>query len=91
MNVESKRIKHSFIVGIKLLNYMEKEKEQNKEHKQDQKQQQESGGGNVNDTDTYISQMSPFELSAYQIAKGHLGTSFNLSKSNGFLKWISKK
>lgn len=41
--------------------------------------------------DTYISQMSPFELSAYRIAKGHLGTSFNLKKSNGFLKWISKK
>jgi hypothetical protein len=67
---------------------MEKKQEQNK---QDQKQQQESGGGNVNDTDTYISQMSPSELSAYRIAKGHLGTSFNLSKSNGFLKWISKK
>lgn len=42
-------------------------------------------------TDAYISQMSPFELSAYRIAKGHLGTSFNLRKSNGFLKWISKK
>jgi hypothetical protein len=81
MNVESKRIKHSFIVVNKLLNYMEKG--QNKE-------QQEQCVG-VNDTDTYISQMSPFELSAYRIAKGHLGTSFNLRKSNGFLKWISKK
>ena len=39
----------------------------------------------------YISQMSPFELSAHRIAKSHLGTSFNLRKSNGFLKWISKK
>ena len=46
----------------------------------------------VDNTDTaYISQMSPFELSAYRIAKSHLGTSFNLRKSNGFLKWISKK
>ena len=42
-------------------------------------------------TDAYISQMSQFELSAYRIAKSHLGTSFNLRKSNGFLKWISKK
>jgi hypothetical protein len=67
---------------------MEKKQEQNK---QDQKQQQESGGGNVNDTDAYTLQMSPFELSAFRIAKSHLGTSFNLSKSNGFLKWISKK
>ena len=45
----------------------------------------------VDNTDVYISQMSPFELSAYRIAKSHLGTSFNLRKSNGFLKWISKK
>ena len=42
-------------------------------------------------TNAYISQMSQFELSAYRIAKSHLGTSFNLRKSNGFLKWISKK
>ena len=42
-------------------------------------------------TDAYISKMSQFELSAYRIAKSHLGTSFNLRKSNGFLKWISKK
>jgi hypothetical protein len=78
MDVESKRIKHSFIIGNKLLNYMEQEK----------KEQQESG---VDNADAYISQMSPFELSAYRIAKSHLGTSFNLEKSNGFLKWISAR
>jgi hypothetical protein len=52
------------------------------------KEQQESG---VDNADAYISQMSPFELSAYRIAKSHLGTSFNLEKSNGFLKWISAR
>jgi hypothetical protein len=41
--------------------------------------------------DEYISQMSQFELSAYRIAKSHLGTSFNLKKSNVYLKWIGKK
>jgi len=66
------------------------EREQKKEQ-QWQQQQQECGGGKVNDADAYVSQMSPFELSAYRIAKSHLGTSFNLKKSNGFLKWISKK
>jgi len=83
MNVESKRIKHSFIIGNKLLNYME----------QRQKKEQQEKCGGVNDADDYdyISQMSPFELSAYRIAKSHLGTSFNLKKSNGFLKWISAK
>lgn len=38
----------------------------------------------------YVSQMSPFEMSVYRIAKSHLGTSFNLKKSNGYLKWRSK-
>jgi hypothetical protein len=57
------------------------EQEQNKEQ-----QQKETG-----DADAYISQMSPFELSAYRIAKSHLGTSFSLKKSNGFLKWISAR
>jgi len=59
----------------------------------EQETQKENGAGvTVADiTYDYISQMSPFELSAYRIAKGHLGTSFNLRKSNGFLKWISKK
>ena len=43
------------------------------------------------DTEDYIKQLTPFEESAYKIAKSHLGTSFNLKKSNGYLKWIGKK
>jgi hypothetical protein len=42
-------------------------------------------------TEDYIKQLTPFEESAYKIAKSHLGTSFNLIKSNGYLKWIGKK
>lgn len=61
-----------------------------KQKKEPQQQQQQECGG-VDNADAYISQMSPFELSAYRIAKSHLGTSFSLKKSNGFLKWISKK
>ena len=63
--------------------------EQGENKEQQQQQQQECGG--VDNADAYISQMSPFELSAYRIAKSHLGTSFNLKKSNGFLKWISAR
>lgn len=55
-----------------------------------QRHKNEDNGGDNTDA-AYISQMSPFELSAHRIAKSHLGTSFNLKKSNGFLKWISKK
>ncbi len=41
--------------------------------------------------ENYLTQLTPFEESAYKIAKSHLGTSFNLKKSNGYLRWISKK
>lgn len=56
-----------------------------------EQQQRDKNEGAADNTAAYISQMSQFELSAYRIAKSHLGTSFNLRKSNGFLKWISKK
>ena len=61
------------------------------QNKEQQQEQQQKCGGVDNSDDAYISQMSPFELSAYRIAKSHLGTSFNLKKSNGFLKWISAR
>lgn len=38
----------------------------------------------------YIEQLSEKERHAYEIAKDHLGMSFDLSKSNGFLKWRKK-
>lgn len=37
--------------------------------------------------DKYIKTFSKKELQSYEIAKNHLGTSFQLEKSNGFLKW----
>jgi hypothetical protein len=54
----------------------------------DEKQKQEQNNKNAED---YIKQLTPFEQSAHRIAKSHLGSSFNLKKSNGYLKWISKK
>jgi len=39
----------------------------------------------------YIEQLSEKERQAYEIAKDHLGMSFDLSKSNGFLKWRKKQ
>jgi hypothetical protein len=59
------------------------------EQEQGQRKEQQENG--VDNADAYISQMSPFELSAYRIAKSHLGTSFSLKKSNGFLKWVSAR
>lgn len=41
-------------------------------------------------TKLYIKQLSVIEIKAHDIAKQHLGTSFDMSKSNGFLKWKEK-
>jgi hypothetical protein len=46
---------------------------------------------NPNNTEDYIRQLTQFEQSAHRIAKSHLGSSFNLKKSNGYMKWIGKK
>jgi len=38
----------------------------------------------------YIKQLNPKEKCALKIAQEHLGSSFNLEKSIGFLNWIKK-
>lgn len=35
----------------------------------------------------YLKTLTPKEKKAYDIAKSHLGCSFDLSKSNGYLQW----
>lgn len=42
---------------------------------------------NETDTETYIKSLNPKEYKAYLIAKNHLGTSFTLEKSVGYLRW----
>ena len=37
----------------------------------------------------YIESLSEKERKAYEIARVHLGMSFQIEKSNGFLKWIN--
>jgi hypothetical protein len=39
----------------------------------------------------YLSQMDEHHKRAYLIAFNHLGTSFNICKSNGFKEWKGKK
>ena len=38
----------------------------------------------------YLKLLSEKEHKAYLIAKDHLGDSFQIEKSNGFLQWIEK-
>ncbi len=39
----------------------------------------------------YLNSLSEIEDKAYIIAMDHLGTSFNILKSNGFIKWEKSK
>ena len=38
----------------------------------------------------YLQQLSHIERKAYVIAKNHLGSSFNIVKSNGYIDWLRK-
>ena len=38
--------------------------------------------------DDYIQQLNEKEKIVYEIAKEHLGTSFNIEKSIGYKKWL---
>jgi tRNA U34 5-carboxymethylaminomethyl modifying enzyme MnmG/GidA len=39
----------------------------------------------------YLSGLDEIDRKGYQIAYDHLGTSFNIARSNGFKTWQSKK
>ena len=39
----------------------------------------------------YLCQLDPIEKKAYKIAKDHLGSSFNVVKSNGFCDWLKEQ
>jgi hypothetical protein len=39
----------------------------------------------------YITQLSNIEKKAYKIAQIHLGSSFNVVKSNGYNAWLKSK
>jgi hypothetical protein len=39
----------------------------------------------------YLSEMNDNERIGYEIAVNHLGTSFNIFRSNGFIEWKKSK
>jgi len=39
----------------------------------------------------YLKQMDNMQKKAYLIAYNHLGTSFNIYRSNGFKEWVKSK
>jgi hypothetical protein len=42
-------------------------------------------------SEQYLKTLSEKERQAYEIAKDHLGSSFELEKSVGYLKWLEKQ
>ena len=46
---------------------------------------------NIDNVDKYISQLSVTEKKAFVIAQTHLGTSFHIQKSNGYIQWLKKQ
>jgi hypothetical protein len=46
---------------------------------------------NKKNTELYVESLNEKEFKAYNIAKSHLGSSFSLEKSVGFLKWKKKQ
>lgn len=59
------------------------------EEEQEQKQEQERAL--LNALDAYYQQLTPFEQRTCDIARDHLGSSFDLARSNGFIKYRQKK
>lgn len=41
------------------------------------------------DIQNYLEQLTPLQKIAYEIAKDHLKTSFDITRSNGFNEWLS--
>ena len=39
----------------------------------------------------YLAQLSPIEQKALAIAMEHLGSSFNILKSNGYIEWLKSR
>lgn len=39
----------------------------------------------------YLDQLNPIEVKAYGIAKDHLKTSFNITRSNGYIDWLKEE
>jgi len=52
--------------------------------------EQVNQNNNLIDIDAYLQSLNEKEYKAYEIAKSHLGTSFDIKKSNGFLEWLKK-
>jgi hypothetical protein len=64
------------------------------QHQQQQQQQQElemEPTTILTEEEQYILELDDIQRKAFLIAKEHLGTSFNILRSNGFKEWKKSK
>lgn len=59
--------------------------------KSENKMSQENQNQNQLEISNYINSLTDQEKQTLEIAKSHLGTSFNIMKSIGFLSWKAKQ
>ena len=60
--------------------YINKQQQQDMDSQPQQQQQQQ--------LQAYYAQLTPFEQRTCDIARDHLGSSFDLARSNGFIRWL---
>ena len=63
---------------------MDTNAQQREEGTQEKEEHQEQKG-----LQAYYQQLTPFEKRTCDIAREHLGSSFDLARSNGFLRWLN--
>jgi len=61
------------------------------EEKEEAEEEEEEALALVKALDAYYQQLTPFEQRTCDIARDHLGSSFDLARSNGFIKYRQKK
>jgi hypothetical protein len=61
--------------------YINKQQDMDSQPQQEQQQQQQQ-------LQAYYAQLTPFEQRTCDIARDHLGSSFDLARSNGFIRWL---
>jgi len=59
--------------------YINKQQDMDSQPQPQQQQQQ---------LQAYYAQLTPFEQRTCDIARDHLGSSFDLARSNGFIRWL---
>jgi hypothetical protein len=71
--------------------YINKQQQQQQQQQQDmdssQPQQQQQQQQQLQ---AYYAQLTPFEQRTCDIARDHLGSSFDLARSNGYIRWLRK-